>query len=79
MKETRDLLSNLATKTDHLTTLMSGKIGEKRSWDGFTQRRRSAFDSTWDSVKHSMRRGVHFFVNYNKFYRFETIKFQIIS
>lgn len=54
LKETRDLLSNLATKTDHLTTLMSGKIGEKRSWDGFTQRRRSAFDSTWDSVKHSM-------------------------
>ena len=54
MNETRDIVATLLEKTEAMTSKLSAKSGEKRSWDEFTGRRRSAFDSTWESVKHSM-------------------------
>merc|ERR1711892_280284 len=57
LTETRQLLSSLVEKTQNLTSLISLKPGQKRSWAEFTQQRRSAFDQTWESVKHSMNQG----------------------
>ena len=47
-------MATLLEKTEAMTIKLSAKSGDKRSWDEFTGRRRSAFDSTWESVKHSM-------------------------
>ena len=57
LAETRQLLSSLVEKMQNLTSLISLKPGQKRSWAEFTQQRRSAFDQTWESVKHSMNQG----------------------